>query len=68
LLSSCFRSRSLYEQVVNLQIGDRFTGQGAKDNIVVGDLFQTGRDYQGGDQISVGDITGSSGVAIGRGA
>lgn len=64
-------SRQLYEQVVNLQIGqigDRFSGQGAKGNIVGGNLIQAGRDYVGGDKISVGNITGSSGVAIGMGA
>ncbi len=33
-----------------------------------GNVTQTGGDYVGGDKIHVGDISGSSGIAIGRGA
>lgn len=50
-------SQRLYERVVNLQIGqlgDRFSGQGAKGNIVGGDLFQVGRDLVRGNQYNAG--------------
>lgn len=78
------QSQELFEKVVNLRIEavgrdkisagrDYFAGPAAvardvRGNQVVGGRDAAGRDMRKGDDISVGNITGSSGIAVGRGA